>query len=116
VNSVKPNLDLSQGVLSQAILKAAGPGIQAECSNSYPGGLPSGQMVATSGGNMRGVQRIFHVVLNKWDGDQGRSEQVNTYYLCRHINDCWRNNDVSFAQHRTQSCNTNVLNTFSLQT
>ena len=79
VNTVTASLDLSHGVISKALLQAAGPQIQTECkSGAQSDRLQPGQLaVVTSAGNMVNVKFIFHVVLAKWDGGQGQSEQVS---------------------------------------
>ena len=79
VNTVTANLDLSLGVISKALLQAAGPQIQTECkSGAQSGHVQPGQLaVVTSAGNMVNVKKLFHVVLPMWDGGQGQSQKVS---------------------------------------
>ena len=76
-NSTSSDLNLNTGVLSKAVLQAAGPSIQNEVSQQTPAGLVGvgGQCVVSSAGNLH-CQCIFHAVLCQWDNDQGAARQV----------------------------------------
>ena len=74
-NSTSSDLNLNTGVLSKAVLQAAGPSIQSEVSQQTPAGLVGGQCVVSSAGNLH-CQCIFHAVLCQWDNDQGAARQV----------------------------------------
>ncbi|XP_041371316.1 protein mono-ADP-ribosyltransferase PARP15-like [Gigantopelta aegis] len=62
VNSTKPTLDLSNGPITQAVLAAAGPGIQQECQTNYPNGIKSWEVAVTSGGQTN-YKHIYHICL-----------------------------------------------------
>ena len=76
MNTCAHDLDLSVGAISNSILQAAGPAIQAEVSASCPNGLQGGETVTSSCGNLN-CQRIIHAVLNKWDNGAGPALQVD---------------------------------------
>uniref|UniRef100_H2MSK5 Poly [ADP-ribose] polymerase n=1 Tax=Oryzias latipes TaxID=8090 RepID=H2MSK5_ORYLA len=81
INSVARDLDLTQGVVSKAILEAAGPELQrAVLSES---GLSSGRVVVTDGFNLR-CQKVFHVACPAWDGGRGNTmkELVSIIQSC----------------------------------
>lgn len=83
VNTVKDDLDLDNGAVSYAILYAAGPSIQQEVKDNAPNGLQAGEMVSSSGGNMK-CKHIYHAHLCSWDGGKGRAQQVIllfTFYI-----------------------------------
>ena len=83
-NSTSIDLNLNTGVLSKAVLEAAGPSIQNEVSQQSPGGPQGGQYVISSGGNLP-CQCIFHAVLRQWDDNQGTAGQVGTAFKVRLI-------------------------------
>lgn len=63
VNTTNSRLSLNTGVLSKAILKAAGDSILNECKLAYPNGIQANQVASTSAGNIQGVTCLFHVPL-----------------------------------------------------
>ncbi len=66
VNTVAENLNLEMGVVSSAILKAAGAQIQKEARQQHPKSLTTGEFVTTSAGNLQhaqGVNNILHTSL-----------------------------------------------------
>lgn len=71
VNSAIPELNLSKGRASKALLEAAGATIQSECNNCYPNGIKSGEVATTGSGNLK-CQAIYHVTLPRWNnqGDE----------------------------------------------
>ena len=71
MNTVGGDLDLSQGMVSAAILQRAGPGIQAEVRKDRPRGLQVGELVASTGGNMK-CQAIIHLRVPVWDDGAGK--------------------------------------------
>ena len=75
VNSVAHNLNLQSGVISQAIVQAAGQSIQTEVKQQYHGGLQDGQHVTSSGGSLK-CKRIFHAVLCGWVSGHEHAQQV----------------------------------------
>ena len=59
VNTTNPNLDLSFGEVAQALSKAAGPTLQAECTKKAP--ISAGDIAVTGGGNLQ-CRYVFHTV------------------------------------------------------
>lgn len=62
MNTTNPGLNLDQGVVTGAILKAAGSGLQDECKNKYPDGIKYGEIARTSGHSLA-CKEVFHVTL-----------------------------------------------------
>ena len=75
-NTASKDLDLSAGAVSNSILKAAGPTIQAEVSEECRNGLQEGEHVISSGGDLS-IQTIFHAALCSWDKGQGPAIEVS---------------------------------------
>ncbi|XP_041947801.1 protein mono-ADP-ribosyltransferase PARP14-like isoform X3 [Alosa sapidissima] len=89
VNTVAENLNLTQGAVSNALLRAAGPQLQSAASDEARGGRMSyGEMVITDGFNLR-CRKVFHTVCPPWDHRGGKSEEV----LKTIIKDCLREVD-----------------------
>ena len=74
-NTTAKDLNLNSGAVSKSILEVAGQTIQKEVSEQCPYGLRVGEHVISSAGNMK-CRRIFHVVLDAWDGDNGTAREV----------------------------------------
>jgi len=53
VNSTNRKLQLNQGFVSRALLQRGGNILQQECDQSAPSGIQHGEVVVTSGGNLR---------------------------------------------------------------
>ena len=64
VNTTNTNLDLSFGEVAQALSKAAGPTLQAECTNKAP--ISVGEIAVTGGGRLQS-RYVFHVVASQYD-------------------------------------------------
>ena len=79
VNSAVPELNLSRGRASKALLDAAGETIQSECNTWYPSGIKSGDVAITGSGNLK-CQSIFHVTLPKWT-NQGDEQVGWSFFL-----------------------------------
>lgn len=76
INTIAENMNLSQGAVSNAILAAAGPGLQA--SVRYEAGVATlryGDVIVTDGFNLK-CRRIFHAVCPYWDKGRGKAEEV----------------------------------------
>ena len=73
VNTTNTKLDLSSGAVSQALLKAGGPDLQAECKKKAP--ISVGDVAVTGGGKLECLH-IFHVVIPSYDGPGGQAEKV----------------------------------------
>ena len=92
VNAANSSL-MGGGGVDGAIHRAGGPAILDECKKiretEYPGGLPSGEAVLTTGGNLA-AHFIIHTVGPIWRGGNSGEEKIlyNAYYnslsLCRH--------------------------------
>ena len=59
VNTTNVDLNLSQGAVAQALSKAAGPALQAECTKKAP--ISAGDIAVTEGGRLQ-CRHVFHVV------------------------------------------------------
>ena len=70
--------------MSKALLDRGGQTLQRECQQNAPNGIKSGEVVVTSGGQLK-CQLVIHGACCRWDGGAGRSEQVTlsdkSYYL-----------------------------------
>ncbi len=82
MNTTSANVDLDNGDLSSAILEKTGPSIQNEIKTNAPKGLNEGQIVTTSGGNVKAWKIIYHTLVCDWDEGQGRSEIVSHSIPC----------------------------------
>ena len=65
VNSVKSNLDLSCGAISNALRKAAGPELQRACKE-YTSCLNPSEVLVTRPGNLP-CKYVIHVVCYSWN-------------------------------------------------
>ncbi|XP_045545975.1 protein mono-ADP-ribosyltransferase PARP14 isoform X2 [Salmo salar] len=75
VNTISEDLDLSKGAVSNAILKAAGPGLQSAATDEARSNrLAYGDVVVTDGYNLR-CQRVIHTVCPHWDQGAGSAEK-----------------------------------------
>ncbi|XP_053406389.1 uncharacterized protein LOC128559209 [Mercenaria mercenaria] len=68
VNTTAPNLDLSYGKVSLALLNAAGRKLQQECRDQHPKGITP-DMIAVTGGYKLMCKQVFHITLPRYDGD-----------------------------------------------
>lgn len=75
VNSAVPDLNLSKGRASKALLEAAGDSIQSECTDQYPSGINSKTVAITGPGNLH-CKAIFHVTLPRWQA-QGDEKNID---------------------------------------
>ncbi|XP_061184934.1 uncharacterized protein LOC133192948 [Saccostrea echinata] len=69
VNSSRPDLDLSKGRASNALLSAAGEEIQTEIQQNYTHGIQDGEIAITSGGQLS-CEAIYHGALSKYSSTQ----------------------------------------------
>ena len=76
VNTTDPNLGFG-GIVSKALLKAAGDTLKDECASKAP--VPVGGVAVTGAGNLK-CKHIMHVVLPNYDGPGGQSEKVCLYF------------------------------------
>ncbi|CAB1332829.1 unnamed protein product [Coregonus sp. 'balchen'] len=84
VNTISEDVDLSKGAVSNAILKAAGPGLQSAATDEARTiRLAYGDVVVTDGYNLR-CQRVIHTVCPHWDQGAGSAEKI----LITIIRDC----------------------------
>jgi O-acetyl-ADP-ribose deacetylase (regulator of RNase III) len=97
VNAANSSL-LGGGGVDGAIHRAGGPAILAECRElrrtRFPDGLPTGDAVATSGGNLP-ARWVIHTVGPVWDGGE-RGE-------ARLLANCYRHSLALAAQHNLRS-------------
>jgi O-acetyl-ADP-ribose deacetylase (regulator of RNase III) len=83
VNAANSSL-MGGGGVDGAIHRAGGPAILSECrtlrSERYPGGLPTGQAVATTGGNLP-ASHVIHTVGPVYrDGRSGEPDLLRSAY------------------------------------
>jgi len=83
VNAANSTL-MGGGGVDGAIHRAGGPAILEQCMEirrtAYPDGLPTGEAVATTGGNMR-ARHVIHTVGPVWmGGDHGEEELLRKAY------------------------------------
>ncbi|XP_038046790.1 protein mono-ADP-ribosyltransferase PARP14-like [Patiria miniata] len=71
VNTSSNDLKLSVGLVSQAILQAAGPALQQECDTAIAarGKVPSGSFVETGAAAMTNCKKIFHCVIDRYNSN-----------------------------------------------
>ena len=67
VNTTNADLDLTQGPVAQALSKAAGPTLQAECKKKAP--ISVGNIAVTGGGKLQ-CCHVIHVVASKYQPNQ----------------------------------------------
>ena len=79
VNTTNADLDLSQGAVSQALLKAGGTSLQQECSKYKP--IKVRDVVATGPGSLP-CQFVFHTVL---PSDKKSGEKVWILLNCIYV-------------------------------
>ncbi|REF37225.1 O-acetyl-ADP-ribose deacetylase [Thermasporomyces composti] len=82
VNAANSSL-LGGGGVDGAIHRAGGPAIRKECealrASRYPDGLPTGQAVATTAGQLP-ARWVVHTVGPVWSASQDRSELLRACY------------------------------------
>ncbi|KAK3095440.1 hypothetical protein FSP39_014712 [Pinctada imbricata] len=69
VNTASKDLNLSQGFVSNSLLKAGGETLQEECTKNYPNGIEFGDVAVTSGGKLK-CKNVLHGALPAWSQDQ----------------------------------------------
>uniref|UniRef100_UPI0037E75BC7 protein mono-ADP-ribosyltransferase PARP14-like n=1 Tax=Semicossyphus pulcher TaxID=241346 RepID=UPI0037E75BC7 len=78
VNTIAEDMNLRQGAVSNAILQAAGPGLQADVrSEAGVTTMQYGDVIITGSFNLM-CQKVFHVVCPGWDNGGGESEEMLT--------------------------------------
>lgn len=82
VNSTTSDLDLTNGQVSVALSKAAGPSLAQECSRKATIGrrLP-GEITVTEGGNLK-CKHVFHVVLKHYQALKLEVDEVQLPHAC----------------------------------
>lgn len=58
-----------------SVSKAAGPGLQTECSQNYPNGISFGDLAATDGHGLK-CRKVYHVSIPSWDSEVADAETV----------------------------------------
>ncbi|VVB52030.1 [Protein ADP-ribosylglutamate] hydrolase [uncultured archaeon] len=77
VNAANPGL-MGGGGVDGAIHRKGGPDILKECKiirKSYPDGLPAGQAVITTGGELK-AKKVIHTVGPVWHGGNNKEPQL----------------------------------------
>lgn len=97
VNAANSSL-LGGGGVDGAIHKAGGPKILEECReirrNVYPDGLPTGQAVITTGGNLPAIY-VIHTVGPIYGSESGREPEL--------LAACYQNSLLLAVQHQASS-------------
>ena len=75
MNSTNGNMDLSGGAVAQALSKAAGPALQAECTQKAP--IAAGEIAVTGPGNILRCKCIIHINCPGYDKAGGQAEEVS---------------------------------------
>lgn len=70
-------MDLSGGAVAQALAKAAGPALQAECTKKAP--LAAGDILVTGAGDILRCQCIIHVNCPGYDRNPGGQAEDVSY-------------------------------------
>ena len=73
VNTTNGNLDLSQGAVASALLKAGGKSLQQECTKVAP--INVGDVATTGPGNIS-CHHIFHTVMPSYKKHPSEAEKV----------------------------------------
>lgn len=73
---------LEYGGASKTLARAAGPGMQEECSKTYPGGIFFGDIAVTRGHKLK-CKAVYHVALPPWDSDLVNALEVGIYIVVR---------------------------------
>lgn len=97
VNAANSSL-MGGGGVDGAIHRAGGPAILEECrairKNLYPDGLPTGQAVITTGGNLP-AKFVIHTVGPVWHGGTRNEENL--------LADCYRNSLTLACEHHCKT-------------
>jgi O-acetyl-ADP-ribose deacetylase (regulator of RNase III) len=105
VNAANPGL-MGGGGVDGAIHRKGGADILKECKvireNYYPGGLPAGQAVITTGGYLK-AKRVIHTVGPIWQGGINKEHQVlaQAYTNCLKVANDNRIKTISFPSIST---------------
>ena len=75
MNSTNGSLDLSGGAVSQLLSKAAGPALQAECTQKAP--IAAGEIAVTGAGDIKHCKSIIHINCPEYDQSGGKVEVVS---------------------------------------
>ena len=73
VNTTNVDLNLSQGAVAQALSKAAGPALQAECTKKAP--ISVGDIAVTGGGRLP-CRYVLHTVAAQYPRREKQAEKV----------------------------------------
>ena len=81
MNTTNPNLNLSQGAVSHALLKGGGGSLQEACSAIAPIGV--GEVAVTSSGNLP-CKHVFHTVLPAYKTNSNEAIKVCVFLLAQY--------------------------------
>ncbi|CAL1541137.1 unnamed protein product [Lymnaea stagnalis] len=68
VTSIRPDLNMSMGLVITSVLRQGGDELQDELNTKYPQGIKYGEF-AVSGGGKLPLKRIYHASLPQWDSN-----------------------------------------------
>ena len=78
MNSTNPEMNFTQGGVSQAIYRMGGPDLEKECRKNYPKGIQLGEVAVTKGHRLR-CKELYHITLDvKWSS---MAKNVSYLYL-----------------------------------
>jgi poly [ADP-ribose] polymerase 10/14/15 len=86
VNSTNGNMDLSGGAVSQALVKAAGPSLQAECTQKAP--IAAGEIAVTKPGNIQQCNCVIHINCPGYDESDRQAEEVLRTIMNKCMKEC----------------------------
>ena len=70
MNSTSKDLKLDKGIVSKALLRAAGNEIQKECDDNYGGGIKVGDVAVTKGYGLK-CKKVYHIAVDTYERGQG---------------------------------------------
>lgn len=79
VNSTSEKLKLRHGRGSRALLEAAGAGLQTECDQKYPTGVPKGDVAVTGPGKLR-CKSACHGCLKKYGSNDAEKVYFRLFF------------------------------------
>lgn len=79
MNSINREFDLSRGMVSKALLKAAGVELQHDCNSTLKGRQIAFPEVVVTGGYNLSAKKIFHGVLPRYKSESSMQVQHTTY-------------------------------------
>ncbi|KAK3598397.1 hypothetical protein CHS0354_019800 [Potamilus streckersoni] len=95
VNTTSYSLDLSNGAVSQSLLKKGGQILQEECKMKYLSGIKDGDIAVTRGGNLD-CQIVCHGALKSWC-DETTNKKILHELMKKCLDECEKGGFTSIA-------------------